>query len=65
MNFLRTLGNVAGGMGNVYRIVFTGLLLYELYRFRFKKERHGEGHRNYPGNRGGRARGALGDREAP
>jgi hypothetical protein len=52
MKALRTLGQLAGGMGSVYRIVFTGMLLYELVKFGLKRNLRAENHRNYPADRG-------------
>lgn len=53
MKVSRFLGEMAASTSSVYRIVFTGLLLWELIRFRFGKRRaHEEVHRPGPDFRG-------------
>lgn len=37
MNVPRLLATLANSTGSVYRIVFTGLLLYELVKFKTRK----------------------------
>lgn len=39
---IRALNQAALATGALYKVVFTGLLLYELVRFRLKKGRHVE-----------------------
>ncbi len=52
MRVIRSLALGASGMKSAYAIVFTGLMLYELIRFRFKKGRHAEIYSNHSGRAG-------------
>lgn len=51
MRILSTLARTASGMKHAYAIVFTGLLLFELVRFRFRKGRNAEATPYNPGGR--------------
>lgn len=37
---VRRLNDIASGVSAVYRIAFTGLLLYELVRYQLQKRKH-------------------------
>lgn len=49
MRILPTLARTAAGVKHAYVIVFTGLLLYELLRFRIKRNRYAENRDFNPG----------------
>jgi hypothetical protein len=55
MKLLSTLARTSSGLKHVYAIVFTSLLLYELLKYRARKNVHDshQGGRNGPSGRGG------------
>ena len=40
MRLARALNTAAGSVGSIYKIVFTGLLLYELVKFQLRRKRN-------------------------
>ena len=60
MRITRVLAEIAANSASVYKIVFTALLLYELVRYGFKRNRYAEAPYHDPGSCGNRAPGCPG-----